>query len=156
MLKQQRRLIAVLTAVFVLCAPLCALACLPGADSSAVAAADSAGDPDFSHASASATTPPCHGAAQDSADRDPSEASLPAPPASSHGDCGCDDACAATRAPLVEAERVQAHLTLSAAIPQADLSARSQAEPTPLRRTPLSQTDLPPPDLLLLKSSLLI
>lgn len=121
------RLTATVAALFVLQAPLCALACLP--ESGTAIMAESAGG-----------APPCH---------EPAEAPEKSEP---HDDCGCADSSAALL-PLSAKEAAAAHFVVAPSMAALALPHRV------IRRTPhtlLTETDLPPPDILLRKSTLLI
>ena len=128
-LRRSSWLIATLTALFGLQAPLCALACLDLSDSTPVAAQGG--------------EPPCH-----ESSTDPSPTGAPG----SHEGCGCESAYEALL-PGTGSD-LSSVSTLAFAPPgtlpyPADSSA-AIALPVP------QVTDLPPPDILLIKSTLLI
>ena len=127
---RQTNLIAVLTALFVLMAPLCAVACSPSAE--VAPASEMAGMP---HGDA-----PCHG---------PEEA--PERP-QSHDDCGCDEAGSAV---FVSPEKPLSIGQLLAVLPHAPFVG-AHALHRSAAGDELLETDLPPPDILLLKSTWLL
>ncbi|MAG33754.1 MAG: hypothetical protein CL908_22980 [Deltaproteobacteria bacterium] len=124
-------LIATVAALLTLQAPLCGLACLESSESGPMAASE-------------AMDSPCHESAPS---RGPSE------PARSHDDCSCEDSYAAL-VPGLE--------TPSSSIQSPQTFAPSRFSET-VRRCAVAvpqicsgATNLPPPDILLLKSTLLI
>jgi len=133
-MKRHQLLIATLAALFAFQAPLCALACLPSAPSELpMDASEHAGMP-------------CHDSAPGSTSDVPAE----------HSDeCGCGDSL---RALIPSADQTASQLSAEdheperAARPTLALSAAARRN-APL---PPSETDLPPPDILLLKATLLI
>ena len=136
--KRRNWLIATLAALFVLQAPLCVLACLTNA-------AQDESTAETLHAS----PPPCHEQAPHT------QTPTPAPnkPADTHNDCGCEDSFTAV---LASADKTFANVQTSQVI-----ATKALADPfcAVLRSTidvRLSEADLPPPDILLLKSTLLI
>lgn len=131
-MKRHKWLIAAFTALFVLQAPLCVLACLPSAD--AATAVDAA------HQSNS----PCH---------ESTPASSPAEPSSSHDDCGCEDSYTAV---LASADLATPNLVPTAVIPPLNSADQLRVNLVWLARSNPNETDLPPPDVLLLKSTLII
>lgn len=144
-MRRKTRFVAVFAAFFVLQGPLCALACLDVV----TPAAASMGGADASPASAAGHG--CH----DIESSTPSSPSSPLPPSSrtNHDDCGCDGAAPALVSSSVDAAAKL--LTVAVALPA------HKEFPPALRRldraTPVAAaTDLPPPDLLLLHSILLI
>lgn len=128
-MKRRTWLIATVTALFVLQVPLCALACFDMAGTGPTATADQ----------------PCHEGNPDSS---------PASESNSHDDCGCKLAPEALVSQLSESNTTT---TSSVGI---FLSAKQLTELTnsPRGYTPRVKqgTDLPPPDILLLKSTLII
>ncbi len=122
------RLLATLAAFAVFQAPLCALACLDGSGSSAAESTEAR------------EVPPCH------------EAPEPAEPAESHDDSCCSDAFAAA---LKQSEKSAAGVALATPPREHPLPPAPRAVERQVAVVPL-ETDLPPPDILLLKSTLLI
>ena len=146
--KRRNWLIAILAALFVLQAPLCVLACLTNA-------AQDESTAEALHAS----PPPCHEQAPHTqtphtqAPHTQAPTSAPDKPADTHNDCGCEDSFTAVLAssdktfPNVQTSQVIATKALEdpfCAVLRSTIDVR------------LSETDLPPPDILLLKSTLLI
>ena len=132
MVKRRNWLIAILAALFVLQTPLCVMACLPGATA------------DDSAATTHHTVPPCHEQAPPSAPAEPSDA---------HEDCGCGDSYTAVLASagltFSNAESAATLLPTTLEVPRNAVFGRTtRARP--------GEVDLPPPDILLLKSTLLI
>ena len=130
--KRRNWLIATLAALFVLQTPLCALACLPNA------AADEA-SAEAHHGSS------CH-----------EEAPSPRPssePRDAHGDCGCGDSYTAV---LASADQTFSNVQTSPVIATKELEVPLNAIFSRTIEVRLSEADLPPPDILLLKSTLLI
>jgi hypothetical protein len=119
------------TALFVLLAPLCAIACLPTADIQGTA--------DSEHGNS-----PCHESAP---------SSQPSEPEKSNGDCGCEDSYTAV-VPI--ADQTSTNLPSTAVVLEAAISDVFVSEIRPVARAQLRETDLPPPDILLRKSTLLI
>lgn len=132
-MKQRSWLIAIVAAVFVLQAPLCVFACIPGSTSNAEMAD---GQP----------SPSCHEPA-------PSSSETPDDPAESHDDCSCD---ASYRAILASPEQSYSNVQTVVALPPRVLDTRRVGHVTRASIVWPSETDLPPPDILLLKSTLLI
>jgi hypothetical protein len=129
--KRRGSLIATVVALFGLQAPLCALACLESPDAERVAAHQ--------------TEHPCHEQAEQPADSSTSGAP------STHEDCGCD---LSYQALVSRADLSSSAVSLVLHRPDAQrLSTASQVHETlAVSRLP----DLPPPDILLLKSILII
>jgi len=122
--------IALLAALFGVQAPVCTLFCAEGSGAA--------------HAAEPETPPPCHGA------RAPAD---PADPADSHTDCeGCDEG---VQAVVLSEAQVAAPSPVVAlvSLPLGFESAFNRRRPTPSPKTP---SQLPPPDIILLKSSLLL
>jgi hypothetical protein len=115
----------------VLQAPLCVLACLPGEVPETWTA-------EASHA------PPCHGAAPSSESSEPAD---------SHDDCGCEDSLSAV---LSNADPSFSNVQNSAVVQSKALDALVIVVCSSATKFPPSETDLPPPDILLLKSAFLI
>ena len=128
--KRARRVAAV-AALFVLQAPLCALACLPS--SSAMPMADTA----------SSDSSPCHEEPASS----PSE-----PPSPGHDDCGCSGE--SFEAVLASPDTSFTGTSIVAVVPATLTLAGYAGGNRPFLQP--GETDLPPPDILLLKSTLLI
>ena len=131
----KRRAVLVLSfaALFGLTGPLCVFACIEG----------SSGEPVAASPQHSGEAPPCHGSAP---------VSSPEAPAGDH-ECGCDD----LRVVLTKAESSKATGSLAVVV-QAPLQFSfpvRPAVPAPARHWK-RQAGLPPPDVLLLKSTLLI
>jgi hypothetical protein len=126
--------IAILTAFFVLEAPLCALACLPTVSSETAMPAGEHADM------------PCHDSAPSAA---------PDGPARQSDDCDCGDAFEVVMpsTDVSVADRVASSL---AAVPSGPTFAFALPRNGHRGTIPLEETDLPPPDILLLKSTLLI
>ncbi len=88
---------------------------------------------------------PCHEQTPDSA---------PAKPADSHADCACEESYTPAR---IGVETANSSGALEPDALAANASTRRLAVATVhIARPPLEETDLPPPDILLLKSSFLI
>ena len=136
--KRRNWLIATLAALFVLQAPLCVLACLTNA-------AQDESTAETLHAS----PPPCHEQAPHT------QAPTPAPnkPADTHNDCGCEDSFTAV---LASADKTFANVQTSQVIATKALEDPVGAVLRSTIDVRLSEADLPPPDILLLKSTLLI
>jgi hypothetical protein len=134
--RRETWLAAIFTALFVLQAPLCAAACLGAADATSGGAAEAPTSP------ASGMEHGCH---------DASPAPDPADPPSAHEDCGCD---------LGANALVSQANDLPTASPSACLPFSFDTLPCdgrPLRDlTIVGAIDLPPPDILLLHSILII
>ena len=128
MLRPRIWLMATVAAIFALQAPLCALACL---DSSVAAGA-----------AAQEAEHPCH---------EQSRGSTPADTPTSHEGSGCDLGCEAL---LVGSDTPSNLPTLAVVTP----TASAEAFYSGLISAPAvpKEADLPPPDILLLKSTLLI
>jgi hypothetical protein len=126
-MKRHIWLIATVTALFVLQVPFCALACFEPASADPSAVAESS----------------CHETSSDSS---------PAGESNSHTDCGCDF----TTQALVS-QPVDANTTASI---EFVVHRTDRIEPTHSRRSQAPQVeqnaDLPPPDILLQKSTLII
>lgn len=122
------RITAALAALFVLHVPFCALACLDEAPEASPAAIEHGGHP-------------CHETAPDPSPAD-------APP--SHADCDCERTATALTSQPVQVATILAH-GFSAPTPV------PYARPSRVHRTAaVRHTDLPPPDILLRKSTLLL
>jgi hypothetical protein len=130
--KRRNWLIATLAALFVLQTPLCVLACQLNA------APDEAGA-EAHHASS------CHEEAP--SPRSSSE------PRDAHGDCGCGDSYTAV---LASADQTFSNVQTSPVIATKELEVPLNAIFSRTIEVRLSEADLPPPDILLLKSTLLI
>ena len=136
--KRRNWLIATLAALFVLQAPLCVLACLTNA-------AQDESTAETLHAS----PPPCHEQAPHT------QTPTPAPnkPADTHNDCGCEDSFTAV---LASADKTFPNVQTSQVIATKALEDPVGAVLRSTIDVRLSEADLPPPDILLLKSTLLI
>ena len=136
--KRRNWLIAILAALFVLQAPLCVLACLTNA-------AQDESTAETLHAS----PPPCHEQAPHT------QTPTPAPnkPADTHNDCGCEDSFTAV---LASADKTFTNVQTSQVIATKALEDPVGAVLRSTIDVRLSEADLPPPDILLLKSTLLI
>ena len=136
--KRRNWLIATLAALFVLQAPLCVLACLTNA-------AQDESTAETLHAS----PPPCHEQAPHT------QTPTPAPnkPADTHNDCGCEDSFTAV---LASADKTFENVQTSQVIATKALEDPFCAVLRSTIDVRLSEADLPPPDILLLKSTLLI
>lgn len=130
--KRRNGLIATLAALFVLQVPLCALACLPNAASAEPTT-------EAHHDSA-----PCH---------EQAGASAPAEPVDAHDDCGCGDSYTAV---LGNVDQTFSNVQSSPVIQTKALDEPLDVVFSRTLRVRLSEADLPPPDILLLKSTLLI
>jgi hypothetical protein len=130
--KRRNWLIATLAALFVLQTPLCVLACQLNA------APDEAGA-EAHHASS------CHEEAP--SPRSSSE------PRDAHGDCGCGDSYTAV---LASADQTVSNVQSSPVLPPTALEVPLNAVFSRTTKVQLCEADLPPPDILLLKSTLLI
>lgn len=154
-MKNHLRFIALVALLYTVQGPFCALACLEdvrptaaASVSSDTAGSDTAGEP-AAHDMAS-----CHGGVMDGLESDPSSRPpIPTPQRSDHGDCGCEGAS--------EAVPAAANLAWSLAPPP--LAAPLASAPTLTLDARSAATSagphfagLPPPDILLLKSTLLI
>jgi hypothetical protein len=126
--KRPISLIATVLVLFGMQVPLCALACAQGADAESIA----------DHQA----EPPCH---QQSSDSPASEAPR------SEGECDCEFAY---EAPLPSADSISNYGSLGFLL----VGAHGRPPHSSVRRARgvLRSTDLPPPDILLLKSTLLI
>lgn len=127
---RQTSLIAALTAFFVLHAPLCALACLPSLEAAPASAMAHMPDGDA----------PCHGAPETPE------------PTGSHDDCACDEAGSAV---FLNAEKPLSIDVVVAPLSNVSSIARHDHPRLSSGDAPL-ETDLPPPDILLLKSTWLL
>ncbi|GEM_PF-2240741 len=136
--KRRNWLIATLAALFVLQTPLCVLACLTNA-------AQDESTAETLHAS----PPPCH----EQAPHTQTPTSAPDKPADTHNDCGCEDSFTAV---LASADKTFANVQTSQAIATKALEDPVGAVLRSTIDVRLSEADLPPPDILLLKSTLLI
>ena len=136
--KRRNWLIATLAALFVLQAPLCVLACLTNA-------AQDESTAETLHAS----PPPCH----EQAPRTQTPTSAPDKPADTHNDCGCEHSFTAV---LASADKTFANVQTSQVIATKALEDPVGAVLRSTIDVRLSEADLPPPDILLLKSTLLI
>jgi hypothetical protein len=141
--KRRNWLIAILAALFVLQAPLCVLACLTNATQ------------DESTAEAlHASPPPCHEQAPHTqAPHTQAPTSAPDKPADTHNDCGCEDSFTAV---LASADKTFTNVQTSQVIATKALEDPVGAALRSTIDVRLSEADLPPPDILLLKSTLLI
>jgi len=127
-MRRTRWLLAIVAAFFVLQAPLCALACFEsfGTDSSETAERS------------------CH---------DERSGSSPARESSSHDDCGCNF----DSQPLVSQPTYSNTTTSSIEIIGAPSLRSERIDSSRVRESQVAQNaDLPPPDILLLKSTLII
>jgi hypothetical protein len=125
--KRHVKLITLVTALFVAQVPFCALACFQPSEVSSSAAQESS----------------CH---------EKSSNSSPAGESNSHDDCGCDFAIQALLSQPIDSNTTTPVDFL--------VSGRQQLAPTDSSSSRAPQvrqdTDLPPPDILLLKSTLII
>ena len=133
MAKRPIWLIATVLALFGLQVPLCALACTQGPAAESITAHQA--------------EPPCHGQSSQEQSNDSSPSEAPR----SEGECGCE---LAYEAPLLGADSISNYGGVAFLLPGApgrllDSSVRGA-------RTVPTSTDLPPPDILLLKSTFLI
>jgi hypothetical protein len=146
--KRRNWLIAILAALFVLQAPLCVLACLTNA-------AQDESTAEALHAS----PPPCHEQAPHTqaphtqAPHTQAPTSAPDKPADTHNDCGCEDSFTAV---LASADKTFTNVQTSQVIATKALEDPVGAVLRSTIDVRLSEADLPPPDILLLKSTLLI
>ncbi len=124
---RRKKLIAVVAALFALQAPLCVFACLPSSSPSAMH--------DMAH-----DEPPCHDSA-------------PADPVDSHDECGCEDSYTALPKTLESGTSTGVDLVALPVAPAENPRDSSVPKPPSVR---LNEADLPPPDILLLNSTLLI
>ena len=146
--KRRNWLIAIFAALFVLQAPLCVLACLTNATQ------------DESTAEAlHASPPPCHEQAPHTqtphtqAPHTQAPTSAPDKPADTHNDCGCEDSFTAV---LASSDKTFPNVQTSQVIATKALEDPVGAVFRSTIDFRLSEADLPPPDILLLKSTLLI
>jgi hypothetical protein len=126
--KRRTWLIATVTALFVLQVPLCALACFELAGTGPTAISE----------------PPCHEGNPDSS---------PASESNSHDDCGCKLAPEALVSQISESNTTTASLGIFVAAKQFTELTNFDRGRTPRLE---QDADLPPPDILLLKSTLII
>jgi hypothetical protein len=98
----------------------------------------------MSMAEARHVAPPCHEQAPTSA---------PPEPADTHDDCGCGDSYTAV---LASADQTFSNVQSSPVLPPTALEVPLNAVFSRTTKVRLSEADLPPPDILLLKSTLLI
>lgn len=131
--KRRTWLIATLTALFVLQTPLCALACLPSPA------------PAESPAEAHHASPPCHEQTPTTAPTEPDDA---------HNDCGCEDVDRAVLASA--ADQTFSQVQSTPVLPARELRLSLIAAFNRMAGLQLNEANLPPPDILLLKSTLLI
>ena len=125
-------------------APLCVLACLTNA------APDAASTAEAHHAS----PPPCHEQAPNTqTPRTQTPTSAPYEPADTHNDCGCGDSFTAV---LASSDKTFPNVQTSQVIATKALEDPVGAVFRSTIDVRLSEADLPPPDILLLKSTLLI
>lgn len=120
-----------MTALFVLQAPLCVFACLSGEDIEKTA--------DTQHENA-----PCH-------ESEPSSES--SEPADSNSECGCEDSYTAL---VPVADQASMDLPSAAVVLGPAIAGAFVSAIRPVAHAYLREADLPPPDILLLKSTLLI
>ncbi len=125
-MKRRTGLIATLTAFFVLQAPICALACVENPAPDSAAVGHS-----------------CH---------DESSGPSPAEEPASHEGCGCELAPEAFASQASDSNLKQTHLHVAPVRRGPDLSAAFESAASSIARN----IDLPPPDILLVKSTLLI
>jgi len=133
MAKRPIWLIATVLALFGLQVPLCALACAQGPDAESIAAHQA--------------EPPCHGQGSHGQSNDSSPAETPR----SEGECSCE---LAYEAPLLSADSFSSYGGVAFLPPGP--SGRPLDSSVRRACTVPTSTDLPPPDILLLKSSFLI
>jgi hypothetical protein len=131
LVKRRNWLIATATALFVLQGPFCAIACLPSFAPDAQVA-------ETHHESS------CHGQAP---------SSKPSEPADSHDDCGCENSYTAI---LASPDQTFSSVQELVVLPPHFLGAPREAVVSRTTKIWPSETDLPPPNVLLLKSTLLI
>jgi hypothetical protein len=132
--------IATLAVLFVLQAPLCALACLDGVNESDIAFDDpiSPADPKPTSNAGHA----CH---------DESPASTPPGAPGSHDDCGCEIGANALVSPSSDSTSMSLQIFVHASTRWVPTASSGSWEAAVARGL-----DLPPPDILLLKSTLII
>lgn len=134
-MKRRNWLIAAVAAVFVLQAPLCVFACIPtDAPNADTAMAD--GD----------HMPACH-------EQAPASSESPSQPANSHDDCGCETSYSAV---LASPDQTFSTAQNVVAFSPRALDTSLIRLITRVSTAWQSETDLPPPDILLLKSTLII
>ncbi|MCR9095708.1 MAG: hypothetical protein NXI30_15915 [bacterium] len=133
-MKRRNWLIATVAAVFVLQAPLCVFACIPGSGSDAEMAA---GEHEM---------PSCH-------EQAPAASDTPNQPAESHDECGCESSYSAV---LVSPDQTLSNAQNIVALPPRVLATPLAQLSTRTSTVWANKTDLPPPNILLLKSTLLI
>ncbi len=134
-MKRRNWLIATVAAVFVLQAPLCVFACIPTAAPAAEMAMA-----DGEH------TPSCH-------EQAPASSESPSEPANSHDDCGCENSYSAVLASPDETFSTAQNVV---ALPPRSLDAPVVQPVTRVSTVWPSETGLPPPNILLLESTLII
>lgn len=127
-MKRRTWLIATMTALFALQVPLCALACFDMAETGPTATSER----------------PCHEGNPDSS---------PASESNSHDDCGCKLAPEALVSQLSESNTTTASIGIFLSAKQLTELTNSARGHTPRVK---QDTNLPPPDILLLKSTLII
>ena len=132
-MKRHQLLIAILAALFAFQAPLCAFACLPDAPS------------ETPMESGSEAGMPCH----DSAPSSDSDA-----PTDHSAECGCGESLQAL---VPSADQIASQLSADDHEPEEPAPVTLVLVASAKRNAPLppSETDLPPPDILLLKTTLL-
>lgn len=135
-MKRWNRLIATAAALFVLQAPLCVLACLPSANPEAETAE--------TH-----QAPSCHEQAPSS-----ESSSSTSEPVESDAECGCESAYTAVLASADPTFSLAAQNLV--VVPPHAMAAPLEAVLVRTSKVRSTETDLPPPDILLLKSTLLI
>jgi len=140
--KRRIWLIATVTALFVLQAPFCALACMPDSSSA---------NPE---AAATQSEMPCHGSASNTSPTSPKGI-----PTGSHNErereCGCEDSLSAALLSNLDFKNSNVAETPAIVSPALSSVALAPQIERSLRAQP-GMADLPPPDILLLKSTYLI
>jgi hypothetical protein len=102
--------------------------------------------PDESISEAHQASPPCHA-------EKPSPGSSSSEPGNDHQDCGCGDSYTAV---LASVDTTFSYAEASPVIAAKEVEVRLRAVLRTPTRIRLNEADLPPPDILLLKSTLLI
>ncbi len=150
-MRRRKQLIAIFAALFVLQTPLCALACVPGGGPTPMSAA--AHDAPSCHETTSATTTSRTAPPTPRTTPEATPEADPVGPVDAHDACGCDESVAAVPSSVEASNPTGFELTGVAA----DLTARRlDVGIRRVTRVPPRETDLPPPDILSLQSTLLL